>query len=90
MAAPGRAGGRTLLRRQGGGGGRFRDEELHLYTLDEDGKVARMRHYVDTAKHVAASRGGHDTELTEDAWLASVVRGLTLREPASGWLLTRA
>jgi uncharacterized protein len=39
------------------GGGRFRDEELHLYTLDDAGKVTRMRHYVDTAKHIAASRG---------------------------------
>ncbi len=39
------------------GGGRFRDEELHLYTLNADGKVARMRHYVDTAKHIAATRG---------------------------------
>jgi uncharacterized protein len=42
-------------------GGRFRDEELHLYTLDEGGKVTRMRHYVDTAKHIAASRGEDTT-----------------------------
>jgi uncharacterized protein len=42
-------------------GGRFRDEELHLYTLDESGKVTRMRHYVDTAKHIAASRGEDTT-----------------------------
>lgn len=42
-------------------GGRFRDEELHLYTLNEDGKVTRMRHYVDTAKHIAASRGEDTT-----------------------------
>ena len=42
-------------------GGRFRDEELHLYTLDGDGKVVRMRHYVDTAKHIAASRGEDTT-----------------------------
>jgi uncharacterized protein len=39
------------------GGGRFRDEELHLYTLDDAGKITRMRHYVDTAKHLAAYRG---------------------------------
>jgi ketosteroid isomerase-like protein len=39
------------------GGGRFRDEELHLYTLDNGGKVSRMRHYVDTAKHIAANSG---------------------------------
>jgi ketosteroid isomerase-like protein len=43
------------------GGGRFRDEELHLYTLDDAGKVIRMRHYVDTAKHIAASRGEDTT-----------------------------
>jgi ketosteroid isomerase-like protein len=42
-------------------GGRFRDEELHLYTLGADGKVTRMRHYVDTAKHIAASRGEDTT-----------------------------
>jgi len=42
-------------------GGRFRDEELHLYTLDDAGKVTRMRHHVDTAKHIAASRGEDTT-----------------------------
>ena len=41
-------------------GGRFRDEELHLWTLNADGKVTRMRHYVDTAKHISAA-AGHDT-----------------------------
>ena len=39
-------------------GARFRDEEMHLWTFDGDGKVARFRHYVDTAKHIAASRAG--------------------------------
>jgi uncharacterized protein len=38
-------------------GGRFADEELHLWTFDEAGRVCRFRHYVDTAKHIAASRG---------------------------------
>lgn len=38
-------------------GGRYRDEELHLWTLDDSGKVSRMRHYVDTAKHIAAAQG---------------------------------
>lgn len=33
----------------------FRDEELHLWTFDPDGMVVRMRHYVDTAKHIAAA-----------------------------------
>jgi uncharacterized protein len=35
-------------------GRRIRDEELHLWTFDDDGRVTRMRHYVDTAKHIAA------------------------------------
>jgi ketosteroid isomerase-like protein len=38
-------------------GGRYRDEELHLWTLGADGRVTRMRHYVDTAKHIAAAEG---------------------------------
>ena len=43
------------------GGGRFRDEELHLYTLSDTGKVTGMRHHVDTAKHIAANRGEDTT-----------------------------
>jgi hypothetical protein len=35
---------------------RFRDEELHLWTLNEAGQVVRLRHYVDTAKHMVAAR----------------------------------
>lgn len=38
-------------------GGRYADCELHLWTFDEDGLVTRFRHYVDTAKHIAAARG---------------------------------
>jgi ketosteroid isomerase-like protein len=37
------------------GGGHYRDEELHLWTFDAEGKVRRMRHYTDTAKHIAAA-----------------------------------
>jgi uncharacterized protein len=36
-------------------GSQYRDEELHLWTFDEDGRVCRFRHYVDTAKHIAAA-----------------------------------
>jgi hypothetical protein len=36
------------------GGGHYRDEEMHLWTFDPDGKVVRLRHYTDTAKHIAA------------------------------------
>ena len=36
-------------------GASYRDEELHLWTFDEAGKVSRMRHYTDTAKHIAAA-----------------------------------
>lgn len=35
-------------------GRRVRDQEIHLWTLNEDGKVIRLRHYADTAKHIAA------------------------------------
>jgi len=40
-----------------GGSGGFHDEELHLWTFNDAGKIARMRHYVDTAKHRAAAEG---------------------------------
>jgi ketosteroid isomerase-like protein len=36
-------------------GQRVRDEELHLWTFDEAGRVTRFRHYVDTAKHLRAA-----------------------------------
>jgi uncharacterized protein len=42
-------------------GGRFRDEELHLWTLDDAGRVVAMRHYIDTAKHLAAGAGQDTT-----------------------------
>jgi ketosteroid isomerase-like protein len=38
-------------------GRRYRDEELHLWTFDGAGKVTRLRHYLDSAKHVAAAQG---------------------------------
>jgi len=38
------------------GGGHYRDEEIHLWTF-EDGKVSSLRHYTDTAKHIAAFGG---------------------------------
>jgi uncharacterized protein len=46
------------------GGGRFADEELHLWTFDDAGRVIRFRHYVDTAKHIAAA-GGEDTTVRQ-------------------------
>lgn len=36
-------------------GSHFRDEEMHVWTFDEQGKVIRFRHYTDTAKHIAAA-----------------------------------
>ena len=42
-------------------GGRYRDEELHLWTFDDAGRIARMRHYGDTAKHAAAAAGTDTT-----------------------------
>ncbi len=35
-------------------GGHLRDEEIHLWTFNTDGKVSGLRHYIDTAKHIAA------------------------------------
>ena len=35
-------------------GGSVTDEELHLYSLNDEGKINRMRHYVDTAKQINA------------------------------------
>jgi len=39
------------------GARRYRDEEMHLWTFGGDGKVTRLRHYTDTAKHIAAAQG---------------------------------
>ena len=39
------------------GGGRYRDEQLHLWTFGPDGKVVALRHFLDTAKILAATRG---------------------------------
>ena len=36
-------------------GRRYRDEEVHLWTFDDAGKVTRFRHYIDTAKHMRAA-----------------------------------
>ncbi len=36
-------------------GRRFRDEEVHLWTFDDAGRVTRFRHYTDTAKHIQAA-----------------------------------
>ena len=38
-------------------GRRCRDEEIHLWTLNDDGQVTRLRHYTDTAKHIATAAG---------------------------------
>jgi uncharacterized protein len=35
--------------------GQYRDEEVHLWTFDDAGKIVRLRHYVDTAKHMKAA-----------------------------------
>ncbi|MCL4821060.1 MAG: nuclear transport factor 2 family protein [Vicinamibacteria bacterium] len=34
---------------------RYRDEEIHLWTFDEAGRIVAFRHYCDTAKHLAAA-----------------------------------
>ena len=37
-------------------GMRWPDDELHLWTFGADGKVTAFRHYIDTARHIAAHR----------------------------------
>lgn len=31
-----------------------REEEMHLWTFNDEGKIIGFRHYLDTAKHIAA------------------------------------
>jgi hypothetical protein len=47
------------------GGGHYRDEEIHLWTFDDNGKTVRMRHSTDTAKHITAAQGQRETPTTE-------------------------
>ena len=42
-------------------GGRYRDEQLHLWSFRPDGKVVALRHFLDTAKLLAATRGEDTT-----------------------------
>jgi ketosteroid isomerase-like protein len=57
LASPTRVAVEVVIDASTPAGGRFRDEELHLWTLGDDGRVVGMRHYVDTAKHIAAAEG---------------------------------
>jgi ketosteroid isomerase-like protein len=43
-------------------GGRHRDEQLHRWTFDEGGKIVAIRHFLDTAKLLAATRGEDTTQ----------------------------
>ncbi len=38
-------------------GTRVQDQEVHLWSFDEAGRVTRFRHYLDTAKHTKAHLG---------------------------------
>ena len=38
-------------------GGRIKDEEIHYWTFNDRGQITALRHYNDTAKHIAASKG---------------------------------
>jgi len=37
-------------------GKHYRDEEMHLWTFNKEGKIIRLRHYLDTAKHIAVAK----------------------------------
>lgn len=39
-----------------GTGKTYRDEEMHLWTFNDAGKVIRLRHYLDTHKHIEAAK----------------------------------
>jgi ketosteroid isomerase-like protein len=66
MASDGQVTAEVVIEAKLPAGGRYRDEELHLWTFDSDGKISRLRHYTDTAKHIAAARG-EDTVSREAA-----------------------
>jgi ketosteroid isomerase-like protein len=46
-------------------GGRFRDEQLHLWRFGPDGKVISLRHFLDTAKLLAATSGEDTTAVRQ-------------------------
>jgi ketosteroid isomerase-like protein len=60
-------------------GARLRDEELHYWRFDADGRICAMRHYVDTAKHASAEAGETDREERSAQY-----RQGAAREPAAG------
>jgi ketosteroid isomerase-like protein len=66
MASDGHVAAKVVLDAKVPGGGRLRDEELHLWAFDAEGKISGLRHYTDTAKHIAAARG-EDTVSREAA-----------------------
>ena len=37
-------------------GATIKDEEIHLWTFNDAGQVVRLRHYLDTAKHIQATK----------------------------------
>ncbi len=39
----------------GATGKRFSDDELHLWAFNDEGRITRLRHYTDTAKHIEAN-----------------------------------
>lgn len=41
-------------------GGRIKDQEIHYWTFDDRGMITGLRHYNDTAKHIAAAKGKRD------------------------------
>ena len=38
-----------------------KEEEIHLWTFNESGKIIGFRHYLDTAKHIAANENYQST-----------------------------
>jgi ketosteroid isomerase-like protein len=57
MASPTQVAAQIVIELSYPSGGRVCDEELHLWRFNDDHKIAALRHYVDTAKHIAAWNG---------------------------------
>jgi ketosteroid isomerase-like protein len=56
MAGSGRVAAQLTVAFRLPSGKTLRDEEMHLWAFDSDGRVSSFRHYSDTAKHIEASR----------------------------------
>lgn len=57
LAGDGVVAARVLIELTYPSGSRFRDDEIHLWRFNAEGLITGLRHYLDTAKHLAAWQG---------------------------------